>query len=33
MKINTVARTIKSETDSRTEYKGVGKFGWLMSKT
>ena len=33
MKLNTVERTMKTETDTRTEQKGVGKLGWFMSKT
>ena len=24
---------MKTETDTRTEQKGVGKLGWIMSKT
>ena len=28
---NRVERAIKTETDTRTELKGVGKFGWFMS--
>ena len=28
-----VERTIKTETDTRTELKGVGKLDWFMSKT
>ena len=32
MEWNTVERAIKTETDTRTEYKRVGKLGWFMSK-
>ena len=31
MEWNTVERAIKTEIDTRTKYKGVGKLGWLMS--
>ena len=30
---NTVERDIKTETDARTEQKGVGKLSWFTSKT
>ena len=30
---NTDERAIKTETDTGTEYKGVGKLGWFMLKT
>ena len=33
MEWNTVEWAIKTETDTKTEWKGVGKFGWFMSKT
>ena len=33
MEWNTVERAIKTETDTRIEYKGVGKLGWFVSKT
>ena len=33
VKSNTVERAIKTETDTRTEEKGVGKLSWFMSKT
>ena len=33
MEQNTVENAIRTETDTRTEYKGVGKLGWLVSKT
>ena len=33
MESNTVERAIKTETDTRTESKGVGKLGWFISKT
>ena len=29
----TVERAIKTETDTRTEGKGVAKLGWFMSQT
>ena len=29
----TVERAIKTETDTRTEYKGVGKLSWFMLTT
>ena len=32
MKWNTVERAIKTETDTRTEWKGVGKLGWSCQK-
>ena len=32
MEWNTVERAIETEIDTRTEYKGVGKLGWFMSK-
>ena len=28
----TVEKAIKTEIDTRTEEKGVGKLGWFMSK-
>ena len=28
-----VERAIQTETDTRTDYKGVDKLGWFMSKT
>ena len=31
MEINTVERAMKTEIDTRTEYKGVGKLGWFIS--
>ena len=31
MEWNTVERAIKTEIDSRTEWKGMGKLGWFMS--
>ena len=33
MEWNTVEKAVKTETDRRTEWKGVGKLGWFMSKT
>ena len=33
MEWNSVERAIKTETDTRTEQKGVGKLGWFMSLT
>ena len=33
MEWNTVERATKTEKDTRTEYQGVGKLGWFMSKT
>ena len=33
MESNTVERAINTETDTRTEQKGVGKLGWFVSKT
>ena len=33
MELNTAKRAIKTEIDTRTEYKGMGKFGWFTSKT
>ena len=33
MELNTAERATKAETDTRTEYKGVGKLGWFMSQT
>ena len=33
MEWNTVERAIKTETDTRTEGKGVGKFGWFLCRT
>ena len=33
MERNTVERTLKTEIDTRTEQKGVGKLDWFMSKT
>ena len=33
MERNTVERSLKTEIDTRTEQKGVGKLGWFMSKT
>ena len=33
MEGNTVQRAVKTETDTRTEQKGVGKLGGFMSKT
>ena len=33
MEWHTAERAIKTETDTRTEQKGVGKVGWFMSKT
>ena len=32
MESNTVERAIKTETDTRTKYKRMGKLGWFMSK-
>ena len=32
MEWNTAERAIKTEIDTRTEWKGVGKLGWFMSK-
>ena len=33
MERNTVEKAIKTETDTRTEKKGVSKLSWFMSKT
>ena len=33
MEWNTVERAIKTETDTRTEQKRVGKLGWFISLT
>ena len=33
MELNTVERAIETETDTRTEQRGMGKLGWFMSKT
>ena len=33
MESNTVERAIKTEIDTRTEQKGVGKLSWFMSLT
>ena len=33
MEWQTAEKAMKAETDTRTEEKGVGKLGWLMSKT
>ena len=30
---NTVERVIMTETDTKTERKGVGKLAWFMSET
>ena len=33
MEWKTVERAIKTEIDTRTEQNGMGKLGWLKSKT
>ena len=33
MERNRVERAIKTDTDTRTELKGVGKLGWFMCGT
>ena len=33
MELNAVERAIKIEIETRTESKGMGKLGWLMSLT
>ena len=33
MEWNTVERALKTEIDTKTENKEVGKLGWFMSKT